>query len=94
MKKDNCTPLYQLHQEADGTVKRRCTVFSCPPWTPPEERKRGVVLWVPNTIDDLLSIASRHFDHAYNHVLNEDVGEILDIEFIRDSERIYVIDKF
>lgn len=89
---DRYRQMHGLHGKAELEVKRRCTVFACLPWIPLEERKHGVVVWVPDTIDSLLCMASQHFGHTYNHVLNEDVGEILNTDIIRDSDKVYVID--
>ena len=72
-------------------VDRRCTVFACFPWLPMEERRFGVVFRVPGSIDELLHMASQHFACTYNHVVNEDMGEILDATLIRDSERVFVV---
>jgi hypothetical protein len=57
-----------------------------------EERKCGVMLRVPDNVDELLRIASKHFSCTYNHVVNDDMGEILDTKLIRDLERVYVIE--
>lgn len=72
--------------------RKRCTVYSCPPWNTSEEGKYGLVLWVPQSIDTLLHMASQHFGRTYNLVLNQDAGEILSTDFIRDSEKVYMID--
>ena len=72
-------------------VDRRCTVFACFPWVSMEERIFGVVLRVPDSIDELLHMASQHFACTYNHVVNEDMGEILDTKLIRDLERVFVV---
>ncbi|KAI5063905.1 hypothetical protein GOP47_0020575 [Adiantum capillus-veneris] len=77
----------------DEGSKKRCTIFSCPPWTAPEDRKRGLVVWVPVTLNELLHIASQHFGHACRHALNQDGGEFSSTELIRDSELVYVIDQ-
>ena len=77
----------------DSGSGRRCTVFACFPWKCKEERGFGVVLKVPLTILELLCRASQHFGCKYTHVVNEDMGEILDIELIRDLDKVFVVNK-
>ena len=81
----------EIANRRDAKLDRRCTVFACFPWVSKEERKCGVVLRVPDSVDELLHIASKHFSRTYNHVVNDDMGEILDTKLIRDLERLYVI---
>ncbi|MCO5594662.1 hypothetical protein L7F22_048695 [Adiantum nelumboides] len=71
---------------------KRCTIFPCSPWTAPEDRKRGLVVWVPDTINELLLIASEHFGHTCRHALNQDGGEFSSTQLIRDSELVFVIE--
>ena len=77
----------------DSGGERRCTVFACFPWKCKEERGFGVVLKVPHIILELLCRASQHFGCTYTHVVNEDMGEILDIELIRDLDKVFVVNK-
>ena len=58
-----------------------------------EEKLLGLVLRIPDTIDELLYLASQHFGCTYTHVVNEDMGEILDIELIRDLDKVFVVNK-
>ena len=56
-----------------------------------EEKVLGLVLRIPDTIDELLYLASQHFGCTCACVVNEDMGEVLDTKLIRDSEKVFVI---
>ena len=66
-------------------------MFACFPRMLQEEKVLGLVLRIPDTIDELLCLASQHFGCTYNCVVNEDMGEVLDTKLIRDSEKVFVI---
>jgi hypothetical protein len=63
------------------------------PWKSKEEQGLGVVVKVPQTILELLCMASQHFGCAYSHVVNKDMGEILDTDLIRDLDKVFVVNK-
>ncbi|XP_047319214.1 potassium channel SKOR-like [Impatiens glandulifera] len=83
--------------------KMKCSVFPYHPWNyskdEVKERKDGVVLWVPNTIDDLIQTASKHLNLPWDcngnnndsYILSEDGGKILDVEMINDYQKLYLI---
>ncbi|KAH7415939.1 hypothetical protein KP509_14G067700 [Ceratopteris richardii] len=75
----------------DEKVKRRCTIYPHPPWTASGDGKRGVVTWVPDTISELLDFASKYFGYTYNFVLDQNGGDIICTDHIRDSEKVYVL---
>jgi hypothetical protein len=70
----------------------RCTVFGCSPRMLVEGNNAlGLVVQIPDTIGELLRLASQHFGCTYDRVVNEDMGEILDTKLIRDSEKVFVV---
>ncbi|KAI4388908.1 hypothetical protein MLD38_001196 [Melastoma candidum] len=75
-------------------TKKKCTVFPFHPGDPPEKRRRGVVMWLPNSMDELLHSATEHLrldsDSSQYCVLSEDAGEILDIDMINDGQKLYI----
>ncbi|CAI9272031.1 unnamed protein product [Lactuca saligna] len=42
----------------DKMSRKKCTVYAFQPWELKDERKYGVVLWVPDTIDELMKTAA------------------------------------
>ena len=44
----------------DEIPKKRCTIFPFHPWDHKENRREGVVLWVPQSIKELLMVAMEH----------------------------------
>ncbi|KAG6619781.1 hypothetical protein I3842_Q081600 [Carya illinoinensis] len=44
-------------ESRDELRQKKCTVFPFHPWDPKEERREGVVLWVPQSIQDLIKAA-------------------------------------
>ncbi|XP_026377173.1 potassium channel SKOR-like [Papaver somniferum] len=71
---------------------RKCTVFPFHPWDPKEKRKEGVVLWVPPSVDELISMASEHLQfYDGSRILSEDGGKILYIEMIHDGQKLHLV---
>lgn len=72
---------------------RKCTVFPFHPLDNTEERKVGIMLWVPNSINELMRIAAEQLgvvkDSCY--LLTEDGGKILDVDLIDDGQKLYLI---
>ncbi|KAI3911937.1 hypothetical protein MKW92_035687 [Papaver armeniacum] len=81
-------------QVTNKAKPRKCTVFPFHPWDPKEKRKEGVVLWVPTSVDELISMASEHLQFSDgSHILSEDGGKILDIEMIHDDQKLHLVDR-
>ncbi|XP_026443330.1 potassium channel SKOR-like [Papaver somniferum] len=80
-------------QVTNKVKPRKCTVFPFHPWDPKEKRKEGVVLWIPTSVDGLISMASEHLQFSDgSRILSEDGGKILDIETIHDGQKLHLVD--
>ncbi|KAL7614773.1 hypothetical protein Lser_V15G06872 [Lactuca serriola] len=78
----------------DKMSRKKCTVYAFQPWEIKDERKYGVVLWVPDTIDELMKTAAEHLKLELSTgfcIVTEDVGKILDVNMITDGQKIYLI---
>lgn len=71
---------------------KRCTVFPYHPWAPREKRMHGIVMWVPQTIEELLDAAAKQFGFCGTCLLTEDAGEILHVDLIQDNQKLHVVD--
>ncbi|KAJ0981246.1 hypothetical protein J5N97_009501 [Dioscorea zingiberensis] len=80
-------------ESADHIHRRRCTVFPFHPWDPEEKRKEGVMLWVPNTIEDLIKSSMEKLQcfSMCSYILSEDGARIHDVEMILHDQRLYLI---
>ncbi|PWA41542.1 Ankyrin repeat-containing protein [Artemisia annua] len=48
-------------EPSDRKARRKCTIYPFQPWELPKDQNRyGVVLWVPDTIDELIETAVDH----------------------------------
>lgn len=71
---------------------RKCTVYPIHPWEPKDLRKHGVVLWVPTSMEELVTAASEQLNFSSGScILSEDAGKILDIDMISDGQKLYLI---
>lgn len=76
----------------DQKHRKKCTVFPFHPWGPKEEKRAGIVLWVGNTIEELIKAAAEQLNLGDDCcILTEDGGKILDIEMIDDGAKLYLI---
>ncbi|CAK9171641.1 unnamed protein product [Ilex paraguariensis] len=90
------TQLFQFpdcsQEITDKMHLRKCTVFPFHPWDPKENRRNGIVLWVPHTIGELLKTAAEQLNiSAGSCILSEDAGKILDVDMISDGQKLYLI---
>lgn len=52
------------------------------------------MLWVPQTIEELVKEASEHLDFPGGScVLSEDAGKIIDADMISDGQKLYLINQ-
>ncbi|GMP32450.1 hypothetical protein CsSME_00006204 [Camellia sinensis var. sinensis] len=76
----------------DRVNLRKCTVFPFHPWDPKDKRKYGIVLWIPQTIEELIKTAAKQLDLPRGScILSEDAGKILDVGMISDGQKLYLI---
>ncbi|CAH1436932.1 unnamed protein product [Lactuca virosa] len=78
----------------DKMSRKKCTVYEFHPWELKDERKYGVVLWVPDTIDELMKTAAKHLKLELSTgfcIVTEDVGKIVDVNMITDGQKLYLI---
>lgn len=71
--------------------KKKCTVFPFHPWGPKEERKEGVVLWVPRTVAQLIYLAEEQLHCSCSAIMSEEGGKITDVGLISDGQKLYMI---
>ncbi|XVF09412.1 hypothetical protein REPUB_Repub07fG0090500 [Reevesia pubescens] len=70
--------------------KKKCTVFPFHPWHLKEERSQGVVLWVPQSMEELIKAAKEHLDCAHGScILSEDGAKILDTNMIGNDQKLF-----
>eukprot|EP01018_Ginkgo_biloba_P005869 Gb_20816 [translate_table: standard] len=84
--------LQMVGPETRKQMAKTCTVFPFHPWTSREKRRHGLVMWVPESIELLLQAAAQHFGFTGTCVLTEDAGQILHVDFIQDSQKLYLVD--
>ncbi|GKV00222.1 hypothetical protein SLEP1_g12955 [Rubroshorea leprosula] len=76
----------------DKMYVKKCTVFPFHPWDAIDHRKTGIVLWIPNTIEELIKVAADQLNFPSGScILSEDAGKILDIDMINDGQKLYLI---
>lgn len=67
-------------------------MFPFHPWESKDVRKHGVVMWIPQTIEELVTTASEKLNFPSDScILSEDAGKILDIDMIVDGQKLYLI---
>ncbi|KAF3552590.1 hypothetical protein DY000_02003544 [Brassica cretica] len=75
----------------DRVYKKKCTVYSSHPNDANETRRRGIVLWVPRSIEELVRTAAEQLNVSEaSCVLSEDEGKIIDVDLISDGQKLYL----
>ncbi|KAK6267607.1 hypothetical protein QUC31_011767 [Theobroma cacao] len=83
---------YCSREITDKMHPKKCTVFPFHPQEAKEQRRHGIVLWIPHTIEDLVKTAAEQLEFPDGScVLSEDAGKILDVDMINDGEKLYLI---
>ncbi|KAG6385786.1 hypothetical protein SASPL_154667 [Salvia splendens] len=74
-------------------TKKVCDMLPCRPWDPVEGRKRGIRMWVPNTMEELIKDASQKLRmlDAKCIILSEEGCQITNGDMIVDMQRLYLI---
>lgn len=76
----------------DEMRQKKCTVFPFHPWDPKEERREGVMLWVPKSVQELINAAREQLKcTSGNTILSEDGGKIFDINMVTNDQKIYLV---
>uniref|UniRef100_A0A6N2LQ56 Potassium channel n=1 Tax=Salix viminalis TaxID=40686 RepID=A0A6N2LQ56_SALVM len=71
----------------DSTDERG--VFPFHPWGAKEQRRPGVVLWIPLTMEELVKVASEKLQFPDGScILSEDAGKILEVDMIDDGQKL------
>ncbi|EEF28913.1 Potassium channel SKOR, putative [Ricinus communis] len=76
----------------DKIQRRKCTIFPFHPWDPKEQKRPGIVLWVPQTMEELIKAAAEQLnlpDDSF--MLSKDGGKILDVDMVDDGQMLYLI---
>ncbi|XP_071707836.1 potassium channel SKOR-like [Rutidosis leptorrhynchoides] len=74
-------------------ARKKCTVYPFQPWEPKDQTKYGVVLWVPDTINELIKTAADHLKqdlHPTTCIVTEDAGKLVDVDMITDGQKLYL----
>ncbi|XP_049393725.1 potassium channel SKOR-like [Solanum stenotomum] len=84
------SPSFGRSQDEGQRVK--CTVFASEPNDLKDERRRGVVLWVPQSLDELINTAKEQLRvSSANCVVSEDGAQILDTNMISDGQKLFLV---
>jgi hypothetical protein len=76
----------------DEMRKKTCTVFPIHPWDPKEERREGVVLWIPQSIEELIKAAKEQLKCSSGTcILSENGGKIHDINMVSNDQKLYLV---
>ncbi|WVZ21948.1 hypothetical protein V8G54_000492 [Vigna mungo] len=83
------TPVLQSTNEIP---KKRCTVYPFHPWDHKASKREGVVLWVPQSIEELIKEAGKHLETTNNsYILSEEGGKVLHVDMINNDEKLFVV---
>ncbi|XWS11574.1 hypothetical protein CRYUN_Cryun37aG0009900 [Craigia yunnanensis] len=83
---------YCSKEITDKMHPKKCTVFPFHSWDAKEQRRHGIVLWIPHTIEELVKTAAEQLDFPGDScILSEDAGKILDVDMINDGQKLYLI---
>jgi hypothetical protein len=76
---------------AEKMLPKKCTIFPFHPWGAKEQRRPGVVLWIPHTMEELVKAASEKLQLPDGScILSEDAGKILQVDMIDDGQKLYL----
>lgn len=71
---------------------RKCTVFPFHPDKRNESKGYGVMLWIPQTIEELINKAAEQLKVPRDScILSEDAAKIIDVEMISDGQKLYLL---
>lgn len=66
-------------------------MYSSHPNDAKEKRRRGIVLWVPRRIEELVRTAAEQLNvPEASCIVSEDEGKIIDVDLINDGQKLYL----
>ncbi|MFQ6629145.1 hypothetical protein Gotur_007188 [Gossypium turneri] len=73
--------------------KKKCTVFPYHPWHEKEEKRQGVVLWVPQSMNELVKEAKEQLQcgDGYCCILSQDGAKVLDTSMISNDQKLFLV---
>ncbi|TYG79558.1 hypothetical protein ES288_D02G148000v1 [Gossypium darwinii] len=73
--------------------KKKCTVFPYHPWHEKEEKRQGVVLWVPQSMNELVKEAKEQLQcgEGYCCILSQDGAKVLDTSMISNDQKLFLV---
>ena len=82
--------MHILFPLTDEIPRKKCTVF---PFHPSDQNKReGIVLWVLQSIEELVKAAKKHLKcHDASCILSENGCKILDVTMISNNEKLFLV---
>ncbi|PHT53660.1 Potassium channel GORK [Capsicum baccatum] len=85
------SPSFSRSQDEGPRV--RCTVFTSESSDLKDEGRRGVVLWVPRSLDKLINAAKDQLRVSSTNctVVSEDGAKILDTNMISDGQKLFLV---
>ncbi|QCE01151.1 potassium channel SKOR-like [Vigna unguiculata] len=83
---------YSSQDFTDKMHPKKCTVFPFHPWDPKDNRRHGIVLWIPHSIEELIKSAAEQIKFSgHSCILSEDGGKITDVDMIKDGQKLYLV---
>ena len=69
-------------------------MFPSHPWDNSDGRRTGVVIWVPQNMDDHIRTAKEQLKvHNGSCILSENGGKILDVRMISDNQNLFLVNE-
>lgn len=74
--------------------RKKCIIFPFDPWHTNEDRRQGIVLWVPQTTEELIKTAMQQFKFSGVYcILSENGGKIIDVDMISDGAKLFLVEE-
>ncbi|KAL5129208.1 Potassium channel SKOR [Glycine soja] len=83
---------FPSQEYTDKMHPKKCTVFPYHPWDPKDNRRHGIVLWIPHSIQELIKSAAEQIEFSGDAcILSEDAGKVTDVDMIKDGQKLYLV---
>lgn len=80
--------------QIQGMQRKKCIIFPFDPWHTNEDRRQGIVLWVPQTTEELIKTAMQQFKFSGVYcILSENGGKIIDVDMISDGAKLFLVEE-